>query len=139
MTLGETLKRARQAKTMSLRQVEKAAQISNGYLSLLESDDVKQPSPHHLLRLAETYELDYAELMALAGYPVPRLGHHGELPAAVPRGAGLQGARTYRSSSLKIGRHETPSFGEGDLTPEEREKVEEYIAFLRSRRGGEQR
>ena len=68
MTLGQFLKEARLAKGMSLRDVEKETDISNGYLSQLESDKIKQPSPIHLHKLAQLYERDYSELMRLAGY-----------------------------------------------------------------------
>ena len=68
MTLGQFLKEARLAKGMSLRDVEREADISNGYLSQLESDKIKQPSPIHLHKLAQLYDRDYSELMRLAGY-----------------------------------------------------------------------
>src|SRR5687768_5014923 len=78
-TLGQVLKAARTAEKMSLRDVERATRgkISNGHLSLLEADDVKQPSPHHIYLLAAVLKLDYGRLLRLAGYVVP-----GEAPQA---------------------------------------------------------
>lgn len=72
MKLGEVLKSARLASGRSLREVERGTGISNGYLSQLESDAVKQPSPHHLHKLADFYGVDYSRLMDLAGYIAPR-------------------------------------------------------------------
>ena len=73
MTLGSTLKTRREELGWSLRDVERKTDggISNGYLSLLEGDDVKQPSPRHLHLLAGVLDLNYAELIRLAGYVVP--------------------------------------------------------------------
>ena len=71
MTLGQVLKEARLRSQMSLRDVERATQISNGYLSQMESDAVKSPSPNHLYVLAEVYGVSYSLLMELAGYIVP--------------------------------------------------------------------
>ena len=74
MTLGELLKRARTEKELSLRDVERATsgKISNGYLSLLENGEVKQPNPLYLHELAGVYDVSYAELMKHAGYVAPQ-------------------------------------------------------------------
>jgi transcriptional regulator with XRE-family HTH domain len=71
VTLGQVLKQGRQRKQLTLRDVEKQTQISNGYLSLLESDTIKSPSPNHLHALAEVYGTSYSLLMELAGYIAP--------------------------------------------------------------------
>src|SRR5712691_811870 len=72
-TLGAILKQARSRAGLTLRGVEKATdgKISNGYLSLLESDAVKEPSPRYLHELARVYKMDYARLMKASGYMVP--------------------------------------------------------------------
>ena len=111
MTLGSALKEARLRARMSLRDVEKATGISNGYLSQLESDHVKQPSPHHLYRLAEVYGRDYAELMEAAGYAVPE-------GAIAPVRPAIRGLVEEAS----------------DLTAEEARRVREYIQLLRAAR-----
>lgn len=113
-TLGETLKKARSAKGLSLRDVEARTKISNGYLSQLESDGVKQPSPHHLHALSKLYGAAYGDLMALAGYHVP----------ARPSSRGLR----QRPAGLAFA-------GAEDLSEEERRRVEEYINLIRRARG----
>jgi transcriptional regulator with XRE-family HTH domain len=110
MTLGEVLKRARNQKSMSLRDVERSSRISNGYLSLLESDSVKNPSPNFLYQLASLYDVSYAELMALAGYAVPRAEAAAE--------------------------SEHPVEFMSDLTDDERAQVGTFVRFLRASRKG---
>ncbi|MDP4261781.1 MAG: helix-turn-helix transcriptional regulator [Bacteroidota bacterium] len=68
---GEYFKALREAKNMTLRDVEKAADVSNAYLSQLESGKVKQPSPLTLYKLAEIYGVSYELLMEKVGYPIP--------------------------------------------------------------------
>lgn len=111
-TLGSVLREARAKKGVSLRQVEKALdnKISNGHLSLLESDEIQQPSPRHLYLLAKYYELDYSELMSLAGYFMP-------------------------PSSGRIASPLTPGLAfsaPGDLGPGDRQLIEEMVEYLRS-------
>jgi len=106
-TLGNYLKRIRKQRILTLRAVEEKTAISNAYLSQLENDKISSPSPTVLHKLAECYSISYERLMKLAGYPT---SEEGQKPA-------------FRSSSDDI-----------DLTPEEKEKVMEYIQFLRSRR-----
>lgn len=118
MTLGEAIKAARIAAGMSLRDVERATDggISNGYLSLLESGKVKEPSPYHLHSLAQALKLDYAELIRLAGYAVPGESSGG---SARVHGIALSGGE--------------------DLTPAERRVVEEFIELVRSNRPASQK
>ncbi len=112
MTLGQALKQARTDKKLSLRDVERATdhKISNGYLSLVESDQIDQPSPHHLYALAGALELSYPELMELAGYKAPNA------QGDARRLAGLAFS------------------GQNELKDDERKIVEEFITFLRARR-----
>src|SRR5438552_899512 len=70
MTLGQVLKTTRVSLSKTLRDIETLTGISNGYLSQLESDLIKQPSPNHLHKLANVYGLAYVRLMELAGYAV---------------------------------------------------------------------
>jgi transcriptional regulator with XRE-family HTH domain len=108
ITLGRLLKEARARANLSLRAVEKQTngKISNGYLSLLESDAVKAPSPHYLHELARVYAIDYGRLMQATGYTLPA---------------------SNQSRPLAFSNEE-------DLTPEERGAVETYIEFVLSRR-----
>ena len=70
-TLGTYLKSLRDAKGLSLRDVEELSGISNAFVSQLESGKVKHPSPIKLYKLAEIYGAPYEALMERAGYPVP--------------------------------------------------------------------
>jgi transcriptional regulator with XRE-family HTH domain len=108
ITLGKLLKEARARANLSLRAVEKQTngKISNGYLSLLESDAVRAPSPHYLHELARVYGIDYGRLMQATGYTVPTASESRPLAFS----------------------------NEEDLTPEERGAVETYIEFVLSRR-----
>jgi HTH-type transcriptional regulator, competence development regulator len=108
-TLGQCLKAARERKRLTLRQVESATKISNAYLSQLEGDKIKQPSPIWLHKLAELYEVAYALLLGLAGYPVPR-------SQAIAESNGALAARM------------------GSVTADEEDAIVEYLEFLRSRR-----
>lgn len=75
MSLGSDLKEVRSNRLLSLRDVERlakerklGAELSSGYLSMLERDEVKEPSPRILYALASIYEVEYMDLMKAAGY-----------------------------------------------------------------------
>lgn len=75
MSIGTYLQQVRHSRQLSLRDVQQLAkdqrldaEISSGYLSMLERDEVKKPSPRILYTLAAIYEVDYIELMRVAGY-----------------------------------------------------------------------
>jgi transcriptional regulator with XRE-family HTH domain len=106
-SLGKFLQKARESKQLSLRAVEKAAGISNAYISQLEGGKIKQPSPSVLHKLAEQYDISYSEVLELAGYPVPN-----------------QSTSDLSSSSAsRI----------GPVTPDEEAELIEYLTFLRSK------
>lgn len=113
MTLGQLLKAARKRSGKTLREVERLTGISNGYLSQLESDAIRQPSPNHLHRLADVYAIPYAHLMESAGYAVAVVAASADIPA-----------------------HKMPvSFpGLDELTESERQKIQAYIEDLRDAR-----
>jgi transcriptional regulator with XRE-family HTH domain len=108
-SFGAVLKQAREVRELSAGDAARAAGISAAYLSKLENDAVKKPSPHVLHQLSEALALPYADLMRLSGYLVP--GEHTR-PAAETVGAALF----------------------ADLTDDEREELLEYLAWYRSRR-----
>ncbi len=87
--LGSHLRQKRDLRGRSLNAVASAAGISTAYLQKLEAGGVKQPSPNVLHQLAQALELDYAELMRLAGYIVsgdprtPRRRRRNELTYAL--------------------------------------------------------
>lgn len=109
-SLGEGLKVARELRNLSLREVEEATGISNAYVSQLENDKVKKPSPHFLHKLAALYDIGYELLMESAGY-VKRKNP--------------DGPKTLAGAAL---------FSQEKLTSEEEESLAEYLAFLRSKR-----
>lgn len=67
-SLGTTLRRFREEQRISLRELEQRTGLSNGYLSFLENDKVKQPKPQVLFKLSEGLGIPYPELMRLVGY-----------------------------------------------------------------------
>jgi transcriptional regulator with XRE-family HTH domain len=112
VTLGEELRRIRELHKLTLRAVEGLTGISNAYLSQLETGKIEKPSPNYLYKLAEVYNIPYDLLMERAGYIIRQ-------PQGAPKKRSLTGAAL---STLD------------NLTPEEEEKVAEYLAFLRSQR-----
>lgn len=107
--IGRLLKRTRQVRALSATEVARAAGISAAYLSKLENDAVKKPSPPVLHQLSEALAVPYAELMRLSGYPVPG---DDELPKGDSLGAALF----------------------ADITEDERDELLEYLAWYRARR-----
>jgi len=108
-SFGAVLKQAREVRELSAVDAARAAGISAAYLSKLENDAVKKPSPPVLHQLSEALAVPYAELMRLSGYQVP--GEHDQ-SAADTGGAALF----------------------SDLTEDEREELLEYLAWYRARR-----
>jgi transcriptional regulator with XRE-family HTH domain len=107
--LGAFLTETRARAGLSLRQVESATGISNAYLSQLEGGRrVKGPSPVMLHKLSKLYDISYAELLRLAGYPVP--GANG--PSIEPP-----------RIAARL----------GPTTPDEEDALAEYLRFLRSK------
>ena len=113
-TIGAVLRRSREVRGLSSIETARGADISPAYLSKLENDAVKRPSPGVLHRLGEVLGVPYAELMALVGYRVPGV----ESPPDTAR----LGAALF-----------------ADLTDDEREELLEYLAWYRSRRRSERR
>jgi transcriptional regulator with XRE-family HTH domain len=108
-SVGTVLRQAREVRELSTVDAARAAGISAAYLSKLESDAVKKPSPHVLHQLSQALAVPYAELMRLSGYRVP-----GDPPAE---------ARDSVAAALFA-----------DLTDDEREELLEYLAWYRARR-----
>lgn len=106
--IGRVLKRTRQVRALSATDVARAAGISAAYLSKLENDAVKKPSPPVLHQLSEALAVPYSELMRLSGYPVP-----GDDP---PTRADTIGAALFAG-----------------ITEDERDELLEYLAWYRTR------
>jgi HTH-type transcriptional regulator, competence development regulator len=107
-SFGAILKQAREVRELSAGDAARAAGISAAYLSKLENDAVKRPSPHVLHQLSEALTVPYAELMRLSGYRVP-----GEQDRSV---ADTVGAALF-----------------SNLTDDERDELLEYLAWYRAR------
>jgi transcriptional regulator with XRE-family HTH domain len=107
-SIGAVLRRAREVRVLSGVDAARAAGISAAYLSKLENDAVKMPSPPVLDRLGEALAVPYAELMRLSGYRVP--GESDADPADAV------------SAALFAG-----------LTADERDELLEYLAWYRTR------
>jgi len=69
---GKYFQHLREAKNLTLRDVAKKVDIASGYLSQIETEKIKQPSPNLLLKLAEVYGVSYETLMERVGFPVPK-------------------------------------------------------------------
>jgi HTH-type transcriptional regulator, competence development regulator len=108
-TLGAVLRQAREVRELSGADAARAASISAAYLSKLENDAVKRPSPHVLHQLSEALVLPYGDLMRLSGYRVPGDGAATQVNTV--------GAALFT-----------------DLTDDEREELLEYLAWYRTRR-----
>jgi transcriptional regulator with XRE-family HTH domain len=108
-SFGAVLRQAREARGLSVGEAARAAGISAAYLSRLENDAVKRPSPHVLHRLSEALRVPYAELMRLNGYPLPG-------------GSDANGADTVDAALF------------ADLTDDERDELLEYLVWYRARR-----
>ena len=108
-SFGALLRQAREVRELSSSDAARAAGISAAYLSKLESDAVKKPSPHVLHQLSEVLGVPYAELMRRSGYPVPEAD---DAEAAPSVGAALF----------------------ADLSDDERDELLEYLAWYRARR-----
>src|SRR4051812_46140508 len=108
-TLGGTLAKLRALKGWSLRDVEHKTKkkVSNSYLNQLENDNVKEPSPNILYQLARVYEVEYSELMKLAGFIVP---------------TGAANASSRKGSV---------AFSALNLSEDEEKQVLDYVEFLR--------
>jgi transcriptional regulator with XRE-family HTH domain len=108
-SFGATLRQARTVRGLSLVDAARGAGISAAYMSRLESDAVKKPSPHVLHQLSEALGVPYAELMRLCGYRLPG-----------------------QPDGQSIGTVSAALFA--DLTDVERDELIAYLAWYRARR-----
>lgn len=102
--LGDAIRRARMAKTLTLRQLEEITGIHNAHLSQIETGQIQRPSGVILWQLAQALDLDYVELGELAGNLRPTTGGGG--------------------------RHGIPglaAFGLEDVTPDELEELQRFL------------
>ncbi|WP_375691447.1 helix-turn-helix domain-containing protein [Pseudooceanicola sp. LIPI14-2-Ac024] len=112
VTLGEYLASIRNDRKLSLRAVEEKThkQVSNAYLSQIETGKIQQPSPNILNALADLYGIAFEALMEKAGYI------------------------TSASKRAKESRHgRVATFAEHNLTPAEERELMQYLEFIRRR------
>lgn len=110
-SLGSTLKGARELISFTLRQVEEATGISNAYLSQLENDKIKKPSANVLYKLASTYKIELNTLLSAAG--IIEKSDKSDKP---------------KENNEWMNRL---AFYADNLSNEEKEKVLEYIRFMK--------
>ena len=106
-SIGAVLGQAREVRGLTASETARAAGISQAYLSKLENEAVKRPSPLVLRRLGEVLGVPYADLMALVGYHVP----------------GAEEADGSRLGAALL----------ADLTDEELEELLAYLVWYRAR------
>ena len=112
VTLGEYLASIRSDRRLSLRAVEEKTkrQVSNAYLSQIETGKIQQPSPNILHALSDLYDINFESLMEKAGF-------------ITPASARQQEARHGRAAT----------FAEHNLTPAEERELMQYLEFMRKR------
>ena len=67
MNFGETVRKVRMAKGISLRKFAEMIDMSPTYLSKVERGEFKPPREQKVIAIAEALEMDPDELLALAG------------------------------------------------------------------------
>ena len=109
---GEYFKALREAKGLTLREVEKQTDVSNAYLSQLESGKIKQPSPITLHKLSGIYKVNYDVLMEKVGYPTTNTSKQNK------------GDAEKNAMSFRI----------GSITQDEEVELLNYLKFMRNRK-----
>ncbi len=112
--LGRYLQKARSDLKLSLRAVEEATggEVSNAYLSQLETGKITKPSPHILYALSTALGVPYEALMERAGYIVPAADNR-------------DGAKHGRAATFSI----------DNLTDAEETALLDYLNYLRTKKG----
>lgn len=107
MELSSELKRLRDSRRLTLRELSEQTGVSNAYLNQLENDRIKEPSPNIIAKLSQFYGVSYQRLMKLAGYIVP---------------------------GSKDNSSERHIEGLKDLSSDDIEQVRDFVDFLRSKK-----
>ncbi len=68
MSLGITIRSLREEIGLSQAQLSTQAELSQGYLSQIENDEVRNPSAAVLFRLAQALHVDPRNVLEAAGY-----------------------------------------------------------------------
>lgn len=104
--LGAYIKEKREFRDFSIRKLAELADISHTEIKRIEDGVRKQPSPQVLRAIASALNVSYEDIMTAAGY------------------IDAQENAVVTASASE----------DEDLTDEERDKVKEYIAFIKSQR-----
>ena len=112
-SLGETLRAARAAAGLSLRDVERRTGVRSAHLSQIETGTIGRPEMAILWELAATYGVDFGRLLALAGYA-----------GAVDMSARQRQRRTVALRAMT------------ELSPADQAEALRFMAELKARRDG---
>jgi transcriptional regulator with XRE-family HTH domain len=112
-SLGATLKAARTAAGLSLRDVERRTGVRSGHLSQIETNTIARPEMAILWELAATYGVDFGRLLTLAGY----------------RGTDELSARQRQRMTVALR-------AMSELTPADQAAALRFMAELKARRDG---
>ena len=135
---GETLRKIRKKKNLTLREVEKKSGISNSYLSQIEQGKRGIPSMQVLLRLDEAYGLQKGELFRCVTESLHNESlHTGKdafspfgpdgLPTAIP----LNTDRDNSENSYDLANEfEDIRKKYSALTPENRKQFNNFLSYL---------
>jgi len=107
--LGQYISAQRAARKISMRKLAQLAHLSHTEIYRLENGERKHPSPCVLKSIALALNLNYNELLKLAGYIDENVSYNSKMQIDC-----------------------------SDLTPEELEEVEKFIEYLRYRRNCKQ-
>ena len=83
MALGKKIRQLRDELGLSQAHLSAHAELSQGYLSQLENDEVQNPSAAVIFRLAQSLHVDPRVLMLAAGYEEASNGNGGEFEVTV--------------------------------------------------------
>ncbi|MBN8807018.1 MAG: helix-turn-helix transcriptional regulator [Sphingomonas sp.] len=111
--LGRYLKSVRLGLDLSLRDVEEATgkEVSNAYLSQLETGKINKPSPHILYALSTALTVPYETLMERAGYIAPNSDR-------------AEGAKHGKAATFSI----------ENLSADEEQALMDHLAYIRWQR-----
>ena len=108
LRMAETIRKARQDHKWSQRQLSAILNMSSSYVSHLERGTIRPRIPT-LTKISRALELNFTQLTILAGYTEPQ----------------------------PISKHNPDRMTQiGDLTHEEWETVQDFLAYIRSKRRG---
>lgn len=71
LSLGATIRQAREQKDISIRVLATEVGVHRGYLSHLEADFFKRPRLDLLQKIATVLDLDFATLVSRSGHQMP--------------------------------------------------------------------